>query len=168
MSRIWEWLKEEVGKIKSPYAARTVMMAIASPFLFVLLVVFLILGSWDANVRDFTKAINYNRIELEMGSTLSKDLTRIEWKMDYTKSITIFEKGETTYTDFFEYGNNLFKIFYGDSLIAEVVHFKESNHAGHKYKFELEMEGNCLLPRLEVAGKYDSLRWVSTPPCKFN
>lgn len=168
MRRFWEWLENVIGDFRGYYPnayANNPFSFLLAPILGFLFFLFLILGNWKSIQKWFDKSVAKNTITLTVEEPLELERTRIDWRVSYIKSVPIYENGQTTYTEFYEYGENHFIILYDNEVIADIVQFKEEGLSGHHYSFQLSKTDSCIHPLLKIEGTYDSTNWVLRPKC---
>lgn len=71
------------------------------------------------------------------GVKLNDDAIRVSWQTDFTKETIIWENGEQQTSINNEYGNHIFKVYYYDSLVGQVVHLRTNNWHAHHFHFHL-------------------------------
>lgn len=168
MSDFWDKLEDIFGDFSKYYpnaAGYNPMVFLLAPILGFLFLLFLFLGNWKSITKWFDRATTKNEIVVKTEGDVNTTSIRITWQMDYTNEVDIYNQGEVLYTEFFERGNNHFSVSYQDSIIAELLHYKETGLTGHAYSFIFSENLPCISVDVNIEGVSDSLRWISRPTC---
>lgn len=95
------------------------------------------------------EAMNPNHVKIINKSNLDSKLFKITWTHHNSRQLTLFENEKYLNPKFKEYGKNLFKVWYKDSLITSFHQFKFNNWHGHTYSFTIQSNNKI---KLDVQG----------------
>ncbi len=133
------------------------MLIIGTPIIFVLLIIFILLGNQDATIRPIKKLLNQNNISVVVEDQLVLDSVKIYWNIDYMKPVIVYEAGETTFDEIYEYGKNYFTVYYGSHLLTRYTQQKNEKISGHSYAFKLYYENDkCFRTTLKITGDFNT------------
>ena len=130
---------------------------ILSVFIFaVLFVLFIknqaVLNENSITTKAYVKLFNGNKFNFITNNKITEDFIKI---VDYNNSISYigFEnKNKWSGNLINDYGYSKFKMYFRDSLIAEMGHFKTNWWHTHKYDFTLNLDGNDLSIDFKIIG----------------